>query len=86
MNENENVAYYFLHFDEVVNSIEGLGEIMDNKVVVRRILISLLMRFGVEVSVLEEREDSKNDIMDELHGILTTQEMTIEQEIPSNKK
>jgi len=44
------------------------------------------MRFDSEVSSLEERLDLDKLIMDELHGILTTYEMRIEQENPSRKE
>ena len=44
------------------------------------------MRFDSKVSALEERQDLDKLSMDELHGILTTYEMRIEQENPSKKE
>jgi len=34
MKEDENIATYFLCVDEIVNAMEGLGEPIDNKVIV----------------------------------------------------
>ena len=72
LSNHENIAAYFLWVDEVLNAIEGLGESMENKVIVRKILRSLPMRFNAKVLVLEERSNLENVSMDELHGILTS--------------
>lgn len=53
MKEDKNTEAYFLHVDESVNTLEGLGEPIDNKIVVRMVLRSLLMRFDSKFSVLE---------------------------------
>ena len=44
------------------------------------------MRFDPKISALEERADLATLIMDDLHGILTTYEMRIEQYNPSRKE
>jgi hypothetical protein len=63
-----------------VNAIIGLGEEIEESVIVQKVLISLPMRFYPKISSLEERLDMKSISMDELHGIFTTYEMIIEQE------
>jgi hypothetical protein len=53
MNENENIAVYFLRVDEIVNNIKGLGDEIKEKVVVKKSLRYLPMRFDSKKSSLE---------------------------------
>jgi hypothetical protein len=78
MKEDEDVVAYFLRVDETVNAIIGLGEEIEESVIVQKVLISLPMRFNPKISTLEERSDLKSISMDELHGIFTTYEMRTE--------
>jgi hypothetical protein len=78
MKENENIASYFLRFDETVNAIIGLGEEIKESVIVQKVLRSLPMRFDPKISTLEERADLDSIIMDELHGIFIAYEMRTE--------
>jgi hypothetical protein len=80
MKEDENIAAYFLRDDETMNAIRGLGEEVDEYIIVQKVLRSLPMRFDPKISVLEERIDMYSIRMDELHGIFTAYEMIIEQE------
>jgi hypothetical protein len=80
MNEDENIATYFLRIDEVVNDIKGLGDEIKELVIVKKALRSLPMRFDSKISSLEERVDLDTMTMDELHGILTAYEMRTEQD------
>jgi hypothetical protein len=80
MKEDENITTYFLRVDETVNEIIGLGEEIEESVIVQKVLRSLPMRFNPKISTLEERLDLKSISMDELHGIFTEYEMRIEQE------
>jgi hypothetical protein len=80
MNEDENIAAYFLRIDEVVNDIKGLGDEIKELVVVKKELRSLPMIFDSKISTLEERVDLDTMTMDKLHGILTAYEMRIEQD------
>ena len=82
MDENETIAAYFLRVDEVVNTMRGLGEKIENLVVVRKVLRSLPMKFNAKVSVLEDRSDLATLQMDELHGILTTYEIRTPTKFP----
>jgi hypothetical protein len=77
MKEYEDIAAYFLQVNEIVNAIKGLGDIKE-KVIVQNVLRSLPMRFYLNISVLEEREDLATLSIDELHGILIAYEIRIE--------
>jgi hypothetical protein len=78
MKEDEDIAAYFLRFDETVNAIIGLGEEIEASIIVQKVLISLPMRFNPKISTLEERSDLNSIRMVELHGIFTTYEMRTE--------
>jgi hypothetical protein len=78
MKEDENIVAYFLRFDEIVNAIIGLGEEIEESVIVRKVLRSLPMRFNPKISALEERSDLNSISMDELHRIFTSYEMRTE--------
>ena len=80
MKEDENIAAYFLRVDEIVNPIIGLGEEIEESVIVQKVLISLPMRFNPKISTLEERAYLNSISMDKLHGIFTAYEMRTEQE------
>jgi hypothetical protein len=78
MKEDENIASYFLRFDEIVNAIIGLGEQIKESVIFQKVLRSILTRFDPKISSLEERSDLNSISMDELYGMFTTYEMRIE--------
>jgi hypothetical protein len=80
MKEDEDIAAYFLRVDETVNAIKGMGEEVENIMIVQKILRYLLMRFDPKISTLEEREYLGMLSMDELHGIFTTYKMRTKQE------
>ena len=80
MKEDEDIAAYFLWFDETINAIIGLGEEIKESVIVQKVLRSLPMRFNPKISSLEERSDLNSISMDELHGIFIAYEMRTEQE------
>ena len=86
MKEEEYIERYFLQVDEIVNTMRGLGEHVENIEIFQKILRSLLMRFDSKVSALEESKELDKLSMDELHGILKAYEMIIEQEKPSTKE
>jgi hypothetical protein len=64
----------------VVNNIKGLGDEINKPIVVKKVLISLPMRFDSNISTLEERVDLTTMTMDELHGTLTAYDMRIEKD------
>jgi hypothetical protein len=80
MKEDENIAAYFLRFDETVN------DQIKESIIVQKVLRSLPMRFNPKISTLEERADLSSISMEELHGIITTYEMRTEQENPYIKE
>jgi hypothetical protein len=86
MKEEENITTYFLQVDEIMNIIKGLGEKVDEQVIVQKILRSLSMRFDLKISAIEERSNLNTMTMDELHGTLTAYEMRIEQEDLAGKE
>ena len=75
MNEKEDIAAYFLRVDEVVNAIRGLGEDINESLVVQKVLRSLLLKYDAKVSAIEETRDLTKMTMDELHGSLIAYEM-----------
>ena len=85
MEESKDIATYFLRIDEVVNTMRGLGEIVENVIIVQKILRSLPARFDPKISALEERTDIATLLMDELQCILTTYEMRTSNEYPTKK-
>lgn len=57
MNEEESIATYLLRVDEVVNSIKGLGEEIEETIIVQKVLMSLSSRFNPKISAIEEMKD-----------------------------
>jgi hypothetical protein len=54
MNEKDDIATYILRVDEVVNAIRGLGEELDESLVVQKVLISLLLKYDAKVPPLKK--------------------------------
>ena len=52
MKEDENIVAYFIRVDEIMNTIRGLEEEVDESVVIQKVLISLPMRFDSKISSL----------------------------------
>jgi hypothetical protein len=75
MDEKEYISTYFLRFDEVVNAIRGLGEDINESLVVRKVLRSFLLKYDAKVSAIEETRDLTKMEMVELHGSLIAYEM-----------
>ena len=75
MDDEEDIASYFLRVAEVVNSLKGLGENIEESTIVQKILRSIPDRFDSKVSAIEEMKDLDTLKMDELHGILIAYEM-----------
>jgi hypothetical protein len=86
MKEDEDITTYFLRVDETVNAIIGLGEEIEESIIVQKILRSLPMRFNPKISTPKERSDLDSISMNELHGIFTAYEMRTEQENPDIKE
>lgn len=65
MKDEENITAYLLHVDEIVNTIRGLGEKVEDATSVEKVLTSLPMRFGAKVSAIEEMKHLDTLKMDE---------------------
>jgi hypothetical protein len=52
MKEDENIAAYFLRVDETMNESIGLGEELENFVIVQKVLRSLPIIFDPKISSL----------------------------------
>jgi hypothetical protein len=77
MDEDETISKYFLHIEELVNTMKGLGETIDESFLVQKILRSLPDRFNSKVSAIEEITDLKMLTLYQLLGTLNTYEMRI---------
>jgi len=66
-----------LRVNEVINAIKGLGEEIEDLVIVKKVLRSLPQRFDSKVSAIEEAKDLDTFSLDELHGYLVAYEMRI---------
>ena len=78
MNEDENIAKFFLIVDEVVNIMLGLGETIKESVIVRKFLRSLPSKFNPKVSAIEKTTNFDILNNDQLRGSLTAYEMRIQ--------
>jgi hypothetical protein len=78
MKEDETIAAYLLRVDETLNAMIGLGEEIEESIIVQKVLRSLPMRFNPKISTLEKRSDLNSISMDELDGIFIAYKMRIE--------
>lgn len=86
MQEEQSIEAHLLKVDEVVNSLKGLGEKLEDKVVVPKILRSLPFRFDAKVLLIEEMSELDKLTVDKLHKILTTYEMRTSVEASSKRE
>jgi hypothetical protein len=86
MNEDENISKFFLRVDEMVNAMRGLGETIDDSLLVQKILRSLPERFNPKVSAIEEMSELKTLSLDQLLGTLTAYEMRISTDQNSSRE
>ena len=86
MMEDDNNAVYFIRVDEVVNTIEGIGEEVLDATIVQKVFRTLTIRFDSNFLILEDRKDVVKFKMYELHGILIAYEMGIDKENPSKRE
>ena len=75
MHNDESIANYFLHIDEIVNRMKILGEEIKEVSLVEKVLRSLSSKFESKVSAIEEQHDLQSITMSQLHEILTAFEM-----------
>ena len=80
MKEDGNIATYFQHVDEITKTLEGLGEPVDKKTIIQKILRTLPGRFNPKVSVLEYSANMEKINKEELHGVVIAYEMILDEE------
>ena len=80
MKEDCNISAYFQYVDEITNAIEGLGELVDEKTIIRKILRTLPGRFNPKVSILEYSANMDKLNKEEFHGVLIAYEMRVDEE------
>ena len=80
MKEDCNIAAYFQYVDEITNTLEGLGETVDENTIIQKILKTLPGRFNSKVSVLEYSANMDKLSKEELHGVLIAYEMRLDEE------
>jgi hypothetical protein len=68
---------YLLHVDGIVNIIKGLGEKVEELMILQKVLRSLPLIFDAKIFTIEEMKDLDSLTMDELHEILMAYEMRI---------
>jgi len=66
---------FFLRVYEIINSMRNLGDKINDATIVENLLRSVTPNFNSEVFVIEEMQDSKSLIVEQLHGILIAFEM-----------
>ena len=62
---------------DIANAFDSLGEKISDEKLVRKILRSLLKRFDMKVTTIEEAQDISNVKVDELIGFLQNFEIII---------
>jgi uncharacterized lipoprotein YehR (DUF1307 family) len=77
MNEDETVNKFLLRVEELVNDMKGLGDKIEDVLLVQKILISLPDRFNPKVFAIEELNDLKTLSIDKFLGTLNAYEMRI---------
>jgi hypothetical protein len=73
----KTINKYFLRVEELVNAMKGLGEKIEESILVQKILRSLPDKFNPKVSAIEELNDLKTLSIDQILGTLTAYEMRI---------
>jgi hypothetical protein len=86
MKEDETIGKYFLRVEELVNEMKALGEKIEERSLVQKILRSLPDRFNTKVSTIEELSDLKALEFDQILGMLTAYEMRIIKDKPTSRE
>ena len=77
MNDDEDIASFFLKVAEIVNNMKALGETMPESIIVKNILRYLPSRFNPKVSAIEETANWETLTMNQLLGNLTAYDMRL---------
>lgn len=60
MKEEGNVETYLLRVDKVLKSTKGLGETLENSIVVKKVIRSLLDRYDPKFLAIEESRGAES--------------------------
>lgn len=85
MHDDEEIAKYFLLVDEVVDTIWGLDEKLEERVVVQKVLRYILKKFNPKVSSIEQVINLNSLTLDQLLSTLIAYEMRISNDKPATK-
>ena len=69
-----------------MNTIRGLGEEVEEAIVVQKIIRTLPKRFNPKISFVSEKKDLKTMKIDQLHGTLVAYKIRIEDKDMSRKE
>jgi len=86
MHDDEDIIKNFLRVDEVVNTIRGLDEKLDEYIVVKKVLRYLLERFNPKVSTIEKMTNLNTLTIYQILGTLITYEIIIYNRNSSTKE
>ena len=86
MYEDETVNKFFLRVEELVNAMKGLGENIEDVLLVQKILRSMPNKFNPKVYAIEDLHDLKTLSIDQLLGTLTTYEMRISKDKTTSRE
>ena len=86
MQIEEDIVTFFQKVDEVVNTIIGLGQDVNEQEMVQKVLRYLLIRFNPKVYVIEEKKHLNKLTVDVVRGIIMAYEIIIWQEMPSKRE
>ena len=78
MHNEEIIASFFLCLDDIVNHMRNLGETITDTTLVEKVLRSLTSKFESKVFVIEEKQDLKTLTIFQLHGVLNSNNMSLE--------
>lgn len=70
MNEDESITNYFLRIGEFVNARRGLGEKIEERDVVSKVVRILLPKIETKISTLEENKNLFNLTLHQTQGTL----------------
>jgi hypothetical protein len=77
MLENETFGEFYTMINDLRNSMVSLGKMASNVKLIRKILRSLLERFRIKVTTIEESKDLESMKIEELVGSLQTYEYSL---------
>ncbi|GAV83341.1 UBN2 domain-containing protein, partial [Cephalotus follicularis] len=75
MLENENISSMYAHFNDIINSLKGLGKVYTNHELVSKIIRCLPKSWEPKVTEIEEAKDLSTLPLEDLLGSLMTHEL-----------